>query len=341
VLTKCRRTSLGVQAGLLVALCLTGFSCASAYSSVTPHTAKLRDADVAVEEVILFSHAATSMGPAVYVSGRYHSEPNVTFGYPQLAPMSGPPCGGGTMASALVLHAEGMQAGTIAASGTFAASFVRSATVLREPTALDIPIRYANGAAGICLRVPVVEGRGDVQWARLPSYSWGFGFQVLVPFRRIYDVAAVPQLSFRAGPWIGPFRIRADLALGGAAARARNPNLVGYAFGGGILADTLMLSVGQFGLGVAAGYDVTAITFDANVRALSNDGAGYRGLIHGPRGGLLFELLGEPAIEPAFKRRRDSESATLEVFGEAAWSRDHASATPAIWIALSVDAGNF
>ena len=334
------------RVALLVSLTLSFVGCVTPYRANTPHEAKSPAADVEIDHVVIAQQANTSIGsevhvvaPAVYIHGHYRTDPKATLGYPRLAPTSVAPCTGGSTTTTLALVRDDKAPVSSGSSGTWLAIVRREPTAFWEPTSLDIPISYSDGRAGTCLRVPVVEGHGNVEWKRDPSVSLGLGVQTLVPFRRIYGVTAAPMMSFRAGPWIGPLRLRGNIAYGGAAAEAENPNLVGYAFGGGALADTLLFSAGRFGLGMAAGYDVTAITFGANIHALSHEGTGYRGLIHGPRAGLLFALISEPAIGPSFKRRKDSESATLEVFGAAAWSHDHASATPALWITFSADGG--
>jgi hypothetical protein len=331
---------------LLVSLSISLVGCVTPYRANTPHSAKIPAANVELDQVVIASQASVAIGsqvhnvaPAAYIVGHYRTDPKVALGYPQLAPTSVSPCSGGSTASTLALIRDNEAPASSESSGTLLAIVRRGPTTFQEPTSFDIPISYSDGRAGTCLRVPVVEGHGNIEWKRDPSVSLGLGAQMLTPFRRIYGVAAAPMLSVRFGPWIGPLRLRGNLAYGGALAEAKNPNLVGYAFGGGALADTLLFSAGRFGLGVAAGYDVTAITFGANINALSHEGTGYRGLIHGPRAGLLFALISEPAMLPSFKRRKDSESATLEVFGAAAWSRDHASATPALWITLSMDGG--
>jgi len=352
----CRHYTLGVVGFRTYPVCVTGLSrlpraiegfVAAAFSAylacgcvttigykpTVPHEAKSRDAAFEVNRI------TATPGPSVIITGQYRLEQNASPGFPSLALSAARPCSGGIAASALGLGTH-MLGENVATSGEFFYHFRQDSTLLREPTVLDIPILRRNGAAPTCLRVPIVERRTTPEWTRLPNYSLGMGFQLLVPFRRIYDVSVVPMLAFRGGPWIGPLRLRVALEWGGAAAKTSNPNLIGYAYGAGLLADTLFYSKGVWGLGVAAGYDVTAISFDANVEKLSHQGAGYRGLMHGPRWGLLFELLGDPAVSPAFKRRRDSESITLEIFGAAEWSSDHAVATPGLWFALGGDLGN-
>jgi hypothetical protein len=186
--------------------------------------------------------------------------------------------------------------------------------------------------------VPVVENSGEAEWIEDPRWSAGFGFGVFVPFRRVYDVDAVPTFALRFGPWLGPARVRAELAWGGAHAHSTNANLVGYAFRSGLLFDALLLHTGHVGLGVAAGYDVTAIAFDANIKSLSHDGSGFRGWIHGPRAGLSLALLPPLPPGPAFRARPDAASGTLEIFTAALWSQDRASATAALFITLNIDA---
>jgi hypothetical protein len=229
-------------------------------------------------------------------------------------------------------------------TGTFLLLFRRDAVdglgLLEKPTALDVPVVDENGGGGRrCLRVPIVEGDGQPEWTEDPSISTGLGLSVLVPTRRIYAVDAAPMFVLRFGPWIGPVRARAQLAVGGADARSANPNLVGWAYGGGLLADTMLFHAGRFGLGAAVGYDAIGISFATQVAFASDAGSGYQGLIHGPRAGLSFALL--PPIPPgrAFHARPDTASATLELFGAAAFSHDHSAATPALWIAVSVDSG--
>jgi hypothetical protein len=172
-----------------------------------------------------------------------------------------------------------------------------------------------------------------------PPASLGYAFTLLVPFRRIYAADAAPMLALRGGPFIGPLRLRAELGIGGAFAENRNANLVAYSYRAGLLLDTLLAHVDRFGFGVAAGYDVTGITLGTNVEGLSHDGAGFQGLIYGPRAGISFELLPVSAPGPAFRARPDAASASLELYFAGESSHDHDGPTPALWFALGVDVG--
>jgi hypothetical protein len=209
------------------------------------------------------------------------------------------------------------------------------------PLVVDVAVLRTDGdRARECLRVPIVEGSAEPEWIQDPRWSAGFTFGVLVPFERVYGVAAVPGFALRLGPWLGPLRVRTELGWGGAWARSSNPNLVGYSYRGTLLLDTLVFHAGPFGLGVAAGYDVSAITFRPNVEGLSHDGDGYKGLYHGPRAGLLFAFVPPVPKGPAFRARPDASSVALEVYGAAAWSNDRDGATPAIFATMSID-GSF
>jgi hypothetical protein len=326
--------------------------CVSVYSSKAgaPSASSL-EASVSVSHAVFAERASTSRPPAVYFIGEYRAARGTMLGLPTLAPVASRPCGGGLGASTFsVARAEADEpldpaatAPQATTTGEVVTGFDRKeleeGRLLREPTALDFPLLHPDGSPPSCLRLSVVRDGRTAEWERNPILSLGYGFRVAIPFDRIYNVDAIPQFMLRVGPWLGPVRLRAELGIGGAAATARNPNLVGYSYSGGVAADVLLLDVRRFGLGFEAAYDVTSINFGSNVKAYSQEGTGYRGLIHGPRAGLTFSLLPEPPVSPAFAARPNSASGSIELYVAPEWSSERASATPAFFLVFAADGG--
>jgi hypothetical protein len=324
-------------------------SCGRVYEPRAPRVAASPQAEVSVETISAVVGAA--MYPphgSVTLVGRYASQPGAVLAVPRLTRADSAPCSNGVdpvfVSSETDAEPE-QEKRTRPNSGWFAWIFRRDQVdglgpFGQSPLALDVTVVRSDGERGReCLRVPLIQGGAAPEWIQNPRWSVGTGFTLLLPFHRVYGVAALPAIALRFGPWFGPLRVRPELGIGGAYARSSNANLVGYSYRGALLLDTLVLHVGRFGLGVAAGYDVTAISFGPNVESLSHEGAGYQGLLHGPRAGLVFTFL-PPILSGAFRARPDAASASLEFYGAAAWSGDRESATPAIFVTMSID-GSF
>jgi hypothetical protein len=336
--------AVALGAGLLACGCVRG------YAPRSPHVASTPGAEIEVTRLVVDTSApALPQSPLnrVDVVASTRTEHGVALASARLAPVGAAPCTAGVEATGEVRASHFAAAGTLptpTSTGQACWSWSRPAVDGRallwsEPAALDVSVLHADGAPPGCLRVPLVDDTTRVEWEGYPWSSWGIGLVVAVPFHSIYGVDAMPVFALRGGRWVGPVRLRLEGLGGGAAAHATNPNLVGYAYGGGILADTLLFSTGMFGLGIAAGYDALGVSFSANVDALSHEGAGFQGVMHGPRGGLVFDLLPPPAPGGAFRARPDATSFSVEIYGAALWSQDAASATPAIWAALQTDGG--
>jgi hypothetical protein len=275
--------------------------------------------------------------------------PSWALGMPRLTDLDSTPCESGVEATAVELDDRtSVEASDDAArtrDGWHTSAFRRDeldrrGLLSREPTALDFPVLRADGSVGrACARVPLVEPRDEPEWIEDPRWSGGMTFSVLVPFERIYRVSAAPTFAFRFGRWLGPTRVRAELGWGGASAQNPNPNLVGYSYRAALVADALIAHAGQFGVGVAAAYDVMGISLTQNIARLSDEGEGFQGFLHGPRAGLLFALLPPVPIGPAFRARPDTASATLELFATADFARDRSGATPGLFVAIGIDGG--
>jgi hypothetical protein len=316
-------------------LTFTAGGCARLYSPRALHVAHSRDASIEA------THLATLPGSAIYppvggivVEGKYSNSSETSLGGGRISAASEPPCSGGVATSTLYTSAD---------EGTFVAGFHRDSIdrqglLAREATSLDVTVLDRN-ATPQCVRVPMVVDPKTPEWSQSPIFSFGYGIDVLVPFHPIYAVDAASMFVVRMGPWIGPVRLRTELGIGGALMRNPNANLVGYAYRAGLLIDTLLLHRGRFGLGVGAGYDTTGISLGANVEQLSHEGEGFQGLISGPRGGVSFALLPQVPPGPAFEARPDAASATFEIYVASETSHDRASATPALWLTFSTDAG--
>jgi hypothetical protein len=324
--------------------------CARNYEPNTPRSARVDGASLSATA---FVHAP---GPAVYppvgavaVQAPYRVERDVTLAKPRLAPSSTAPCSGGGVAATTTLWGDDVPAVPANSveppaeqTGTLIALFRRDrvdrAGLLRVPTALDVPVIKDRAQTG-CLRVPLVEHPDEPEWSQAPIFSFGYGVDIAIPFRSIYAADAVSMFAIRMGPWVGPFRLRTVLGIGGGVEKSVNANLISYALRTGLLVDVLALHAGRFGVGVAAGYDSMALVLSPNIDQLSHAGAGYQGLIYGPRAGLSFALLPQTPPGPAFVARPDAASATLEVFAGALSSHDYDRATPAIWLTFAVDGG--
>ncbi|HEX3774440.1 MAG TPA: hypothetical protein VHV51_08245 [Polyangiaceae bacterium] len=323
------------RAFLSLVLLLAVSGCVREYRPSTPHTAQVGSGSLSLTTI------ETASGAVIYpphggvvVQGHYRVEAGDSFTTPVLTKTNTPPCSGGTRAHRSEVNAD---------NGTLAALFPRDELdsqrlLATEPTALDVNVVHADGTRE-CLRVPVLSAPARTEWLQDPAASLGYAFTLLVPFRRIYAAGAAPMLTLRGGPFIGPLRLRAELGIGGAFAENRNANLVAYSYRAGLLLDALLAHIDRFGFGVAAGYDVTGISLDASVQALSHEGVGFQGLIYGPRAGVSFELLPTPPLGPAFRARPDAASASLELYLAAESSHDHDKPTPALWFTVGVDVG--
>jgi hypothetical protein len=288
--------------------------------------------------------ASESYPPSGVVSVRavYQIHPGAALTSPRLVPATSAPCEGGIGPRATAdvgtpARADALPSGSLGI--TFARDAVdRDGLLWSQPTMLDLTVLYAGAPAG-CLRTPLVEAGAAPEWTDVPVGSVGVGLRVLTPLHRIYGVDAATMFVVRFGRWLGPVRLRAELAGGGALAHGTNANLTGYSYGAGLLADYLLLSAGRFGLGAMVGYDFTGISFAANIDSFSHDGAGFAGPIYGPRAGLSFGMIPERAPGSAFRVRPDARSTTLEIFAAALSSQDPGAATAALWFMLSMDAG--
>jgi hypothetical protein len=324
--------------------------CVRSYAPRTPRMATAKDAGLTLTNIDTASASAIyPPAGAVGVGARYRVEPGAALTTVRLAPTSASPCEGGVAATAMAMvgdatalsNADGAPPKTGRLMLVFSRAALDQAGLLsREPTSLDVGVLPAGEhAERTCLRIPVVEGNAEPEWAEDPVSSAGYAFGVLAPFTRIYAVDAAPMFALRFGRWLGPLRLQGEGLVGGAAAHTANANLVGYSYGGGVLADTLLMHAGRFGIGAGVGYQLLGISFSPNVESLSHEGSGFQGVIHGPRAGLSFALLPGVPPGPAFRARPNTSSTALEIFAAAQWSRDHERATPALWMAITVDAG--
>jgi hypothetical protein len=324
------------RAWILCVLPLIAGGCVRSYVSRAPHSATVGRTSLELDSVV------TAPGSAIYppagavvVRGHYSAAPGETLAAPQLARPSSAPCEDGVPARIASSSSD---------KDTLTALFRRDAIdehslLSNEPTMFDVIVVRGLSGHPECLRVPLVVNPTRPEWSQTPRASFGYAFSLFVPFRRIYAADAAPMLTLRGGPFVGPVRLRAELGVGGAFEKNRNANLVAYSYRAGLLVDSLLLHTERFGLGVGAGYDLTGLTLSANVNALSHDGAGYQGLIYGPRAGIAFALLPQAPIGQAFVARPDAASATLELYMGAESSHDHANPTPAFWLALATDVG--
>jgi hypothetical protein len=329
----------------------------SIYSSVgaAPSASSL-EASVSVTRAVFAARASTSRPPAVYFLGEYRAARGAVLGTPRLTLQGSTPCGGGLDASVFSMARAEAEPRPEGAGSTpepeheatpltgeivmgFERADIERLRLLRAPTVLDVPVLHPDGSPPSCLRLPVVRDAQTPGWERDPSLSFGYGFRLGIPVDRIYGVGTIPQFMIRVGPWLGPVRLRAELGIGGAAAIARNPNLVGYSYTGGVAADVLLFDYRRFGLGLGVAYDATSIDFGSNVKAYSQEGTGYRGLIHGPRAGLTFALLPEPPLGPAFAARPNSASGSIELYVAPEWSSERSAATPAVFLVFAADGG--
>lgn len=313
------------------------------YRATSPHVG--RAAGAAVDARVIWTQpAAESHPPSGLVNLRavYKLHQGTALTSPRLALATSGPCEDGIPPTATAdvgspERPDALQAGSLGI--TFARDAVdRDGLLWAKPTVLDLTVLYARAPAA-CLRTPLVEAGAPHEWSDVPIWSLGMGLRVLAPLHRIYGVDAASMFVLRFGRWLGPIRLRAELAGGGALAHETNANLTGYSYGAGLLADYLLFSVRRFGLGATVGYDFTGISFAANIVSFSHDGAGFAGPIYGPRAGLSFGWIPEPPPGSAFRSRPDARSTTLEVFGAALSSQDSGTATAALWFMLSVDAG--
>jgi len=337
-------SSRGRLAAVLAAAALSvGCSGSRPYRATTPHVGSA--AGAAVDARVIWTQPASESYPPsglVNVRAVYQLRPGTALTSPRLAPAASAPCEDGVRPRATADLGAPERPDALAA-GSLGIAFPRDAVdrdglLWARPTALDLTVLYAGAPAG-CLRTPLVEQGAAPEWSDVPAWSFGMGLRVLAPLHRIYGVDAASMFVVRLGRWLGPVRLRAELAGGGALAQGTNANLTGYSYGAGLLADYLLFSVRRFGLGAMLGYDFTGISFAPNIGSFSHDGAGFAGPIYGPRAGLSLGLIPEPPPGTAFRSRADARSTTLEIFGAALSSQGSGGATAALWFMLSVDAG--
>jgi hypothetical protein len=329
----------------MLAAALLAVGCGRVYTPTSARVARTQDAELQITHLDVVDGApalAQSPENLVGIAGRTTLERGSSLAFARIAPSDAPPCTSGVEPSS-----EAQASGVASAHDDPASkperhiywTMPRYGIDLTRPTSLDVSVVHADGSPPGCLRVPLVEATGSAEWAQEPVYTLGVGFGVTVPFRAIYGAKAMPTFALRGGAWLGPVRLRIQGLVGGAIADATNANLIAYSYGGGLLVDSLAWSWRRLGLGIAAGYDVMGISYGANIDALSHDGAGFQGGMHGPRAGLLLTLLPPPPPGPAFRARTDALSASLELYGAALWSADRPTATPAMWVALLIDGG--
>ena len=315
-------------------------ACTASYKPLTPHVGMAPGASVIVRRIFTTPPAAAG-NDQVEIQAAFALLPGTALASARLAPMNAPPCTAGVEPMAWTDLRLGVPSPPLPPrflSVAFSrASVDREGLLWAQPTALDIEVLHATAAAD-CLRVPLVTVQSP-EWRDSPVYSYGFGFRLVTPFQRVYGVDAAPMFVVRDGRWFGPLRLRVELAGGGAFAHSDNANLIGYSYGGGLLADALVFTTKGFGLGIAAGYDITGISYGANIDSFSHAGAGFAGFIHGPRAGLTLAAIPERPPGPAFAARRGANSLSLEIFGAALWQQERAAALPALWMVLSMDAG--
>jgi hypothetical protein len=312
------------------------------YKPTSVHEGRAPGAAVAPRVVFVPPVEKFAQSGALVIHSAYKVYPGVALTSPRLALTSSVPCESGVPAMA-TFHSGRRAPTDPMEAGFLETGFTRDAVdrgrLLRwDPTSLDLKVLYAEAPAG-CLRVPLVDAAPAPQWIDVPTWSAGMGLRLVAPFQRIYGVDLATSFVLRFGRWLGPVRLRTELALGGALAHAQNPNLTGYSYGAGLVADYLLLSSGSFGLAATAGYDVTGISFSANIDAYSHEGAGFAGPIYGPRAGLSFAWLPVPSPGGVFRARPDGKSSTLEIFGAALSSQDRDAATGALWFMWSADLG--
>jgi hypothetical protein len=321
----------------------TSIGCVRLYAPRVPREAMQADDAVRVNKVMTVAVPNTYPPEGgVDLVGTYRLNPKAAVLPARMAPLASAPCTTGVEATQTLLQDErndlardGLRRGLVAWS--FPRPAIERERLLQDPSALDVGVLHTEGSP-TCLRVPLVYGTGEADWIDDPRWSAGWGFGLFVPFHRVYEVDAVPTFELRFGRWLGPARARVELGFGGAHARSDNANLIGYAYRGAVLFDTLLLHAGYFGMGLVASYDLTAVSFQANISSYSDKGSGFRGWIHGPRAGLSFGLMPPPPPSPAFQARPDSSSATLEFFAAAVWSSDRDAATPGLFVTLNQDA---
>jgi hypothetical protein len=315
-------------------------ACTATYRPETPHVGIAPGASVEARRILTVPPAAGGADQVV-IQAEHGLRPSTALVSGKLSPMTSPPCEGGLepLAWSQVKLGFPPPQGPVE---SLAVSFPRAAIdreglLWAKPTALDFKVLHPDAPAD-CLRVPLVENLSP-EWMDRPVFSFGMGFRIFAPFARIYGVDATTMFVVRFGSWLGPMRLRVELAGGGAWAHSSNANLTGYSFGAGLLADAVLFAAKSVGVGVAAGYDITGISFAANIDSFSHQGAGFAGFMHGPRAGLTIGAIPEPPPGPAFSARRGARSMTFEVFSAALWSQERAAATPALWFTLSMDAG--
>lgn len=290
-----------------------------AYKSIKPHKATTDDLEVEATRVGMIG---------VVRAGELSLELDIRvkkplIGYVMgLAAERGPACGGGVMPYRIFQEGTWIQGGRIAADPRlelfgssklgciFGHDEVEERGLLRDvPTVLDLKILGGKpDGSSYCIRVPVAHSTEPDEWEYMPSWFMGMGYRLQGFSRMVGRLDWSGAIVFRLGRWLGPVRLRAELGYWLSrediedASRRRKVHFVPSA----IAADAFVLRLGQSGIGVELGYELTTVIPNSSV-----DGPVY---LHGPRLGLKYLKYPRPPDWPAFRTKEEGQSFGIEFY---------------------------
>ena len=301
------RRALVAAASVAVAGCFAG--CFVAYHPTRPREAAVDGVTARVTSISTVANVA-EINVALRTPGDERTA-NAWLTTPATAP-----CSGGTPATSMAtgqLHAEErvleFNQPMIDAAGLFQ----------NVPTVVDLDLAPGDPAGKRrCLRVPVTDASGEVEWRARPRWFLASGVRVVAGPPSADPIERALLVSFGGGIWLGPLRLRLDWLVG--QARTDRPPPPGYGdsnaqlIGGDVGAEIFPLHVGELGIGVQVAYEYLATDFNAaqpdGTEADVYDGRGPQG----PRVALRIARLPEPKSWPSFSARPDHWSLGIDLF---------------------------
>jgi hypothetical protein len=252
------------------------------------------------------------------------------------------PCSGGAPATSMSpgeLHADERVL-------DFRQSAINAAGLFQNvPTVVDLDLAPGDPAGTRrCLRVPVADAAGGVEWRAWPRWFLAAGVRVIAGPPSAGPIERALLVSFGGGIWLGPLRLRADWLVGQARTDRLPPPGYGDSnaqlIGGDVGAEIFPVHAGELGIGVQVAYEYLATDFNAaRPDGSASDVYDGRGP-QGPRVALRIARLPEPQSWPSFRARPDHWSLGIDLFA-ARWFGLPGVASTRYGIALDAEWGRW
>ena len=297
----------------LVPASLIATSVASAGCLVAYHPT--RPLEASNDGVAARVRSIDTVGDVAEVAVAVRAPPGLRVASAWLTTPTASPCAGGAAATSQspgAIHADDRVLGfNLLTSG--AADLLRA-----HPTVIDLDLVPAEPtAARRCLRVPLTDGTGDVQWRAFPRWFAASGVRIVGAPSGADPIEGGFLFSLGGGVWLGPVRLRLDWLVGEAGTSRVPPP--GYdhpsaeLIGGDVAAEIFPIHLGQLGIGAQLGYEYLATDFHSQQG--TNESDVYDG--HGPRGPrLALRIARLPELHgwPGFAARPDHWSMAIDLF---------------------------